>query len=175
MDDSSALVSCPSWALIPSTTSRNFFFSKLNITCKHKVFHFCLFFVFLAIRGVFVDINAMNWPCATFHHCTFLGWRSSVCPQKAWSCPSTCIKQDEIALLWLQQRTACLHAIESWLQERNAVCGEPKKEINTAFELVNSNKYTSHLLILHVRIYTYAWLCIRLFTYLGCRTCRGRL
>lgn len=32
IDLNSALVSWPSWALIPSTTNRNFFFSKLNTT-----------------------------------------------------------------------------------------------------------------------------------------------
>lgn len=172
MDDSSALVSCPSWALIPSTTSLNFFFSKLNITCKHKVFNF-----FLKQLEVFCwykcnELTVCHFPSLYFSRLKIfcLPTESLILPfdmyKARWDCPPLVAAKNSMP--------SCDRVLTS--REK---CGlwrtKKKEERNIAFELVNSNKYTLHLLILHVRIYTYAWLCIRLFTYLGCRTCRGRL
>lgn len=136
IDFNSAPVSWPSWALIPSTTNRNFFFSRLKTTCKQcsymngylpEQWAKCRCLVVFCLNICDWDAH-IHWPSAISHHYISLGWRSpSVWLQTVWSDPWTCIRPGETALLWLQQRTTDPQKNESWHPERSGVWRKGEK------------------------------------------------
>lgn len=114
MDISSDCVSWPSCARIPSTTNRNFFFSKLNMTWEQS-------------RRTVCHVEADDWDAcvsllrfahlqsATSHRCTSLCWRSpSPYPQTVGSCLWKRTRPDGRAPLWWQRRTAVPLPLGSW-------------------------------------------------------------
>lgn len=114
MDVSSDCVSWPSCARIPSTTNRNFFFSKLKMTWEQSHRTTCHRDGrrprCLAVCGVTAHSQS-----ATSHRCISPCWRSpSLSPPTVGSCPWKHTRQDGRAPLWWQRRTAALLRLESW-------------------------------------------------------------